>query len=174
MHHEPSIYFPDIDECLAGTDNCNQVCTNTDGSFTCSCHDGYELQSNGHSCVCGGTLTTASGSFQTPGYPDSYPQENFQCVWIIDVAGAESIEFNIDDSAFGINGRPPCTNDHIEFFDGTGSNAASLRKTCGNLARANLTPITTSSSRVGVVFTGSANPHRPASRVGVRVTYTTV
>ena len=176
MHHEPSIYFSDIDECLAGTDNCNQVCTNTDGSFTCSCNDGYELQSNGHSCVCGGTLTAASGSFQTPGWPNSYPQEYFQCVWIIDVAGAESIELNIDDSAFGINGRPPCARDHIEFFDGTGSNAASLGKFCGliRFETVTLTPIATNSSRVGVVFTGTANPHRPASRVGVRVTYTTV
>ena len=94
-------------------------------------------------------------------------------MWIIDIAGAELIQFNIDDSAFGINGRPPCTRDHIEFFDGTGSNAASLRKTCGNRGRANLTPITTSSSSARVVFTGSANQRRPASRVGVRVTYTT-
>ena len=171
--HLPSCIYADIDECSAGTHNCGHICTNTDGSFTCSCHDGYELQPDGHSCECGGTLTAASGSFQTPGWPNSYPQENFQCVWIIDVAGAESIEFNIDDSAFGINGRPPCTRDHIEFFDGTGSNAASLRKTCGNPARANLTSFTTSSSSARVVFTGSANRHRPASRVGVRVTYTT-
>ena len=94
-------------------------------------------------------------------------------MWIVDVAGAESIEFNIDDSAFGINGRPPCTNDHIEFFDGTGSNAASLRKTCGHSGLANLTPITTSSSSARVVFTGSVNQHRPASRVGVKVDYVT-
>ena len=175
------------DECAQSLHNCAHVCTNTPGSYTCSCNSGFTLADDGRTCTpnagttqqpdddtCGGTLTAASGSFQTPGWPNNYPQEDFQCVWIIDVAGAESIQFTIDDSAFGINGRPPCTNDHIQFFDGTGSNAASLWKTCGNPGRANLTPITTSSSSARVVFTGSANQHRPTSRVGVRVTYTTV
>ena len=37
----------DINECLIGTDNClsptdNAVCTNTPGSFECSCLEGYE------------------------------------------------------------------------------------------------------------------------------------
>jgi hypothetical protein len=85
-------------------------------------------------------------------------------VWIIDVDGAEAIEFNIDDSTFGINGRPPCTNDHIEFFDGTGSNAASLEKICGVLSLVTLTPITTSSSSARVVFTG-----RPVVIAGVPI-----
>ena len=33
----------DIDECIAGTDNCdtNATCTNTVGSFTCACNNGY-------------------------------------------------------------------------------------------------------------------------------------
>ena len=87
------------------------------------------------------------------------------------MAGAGSIEFTIDNSAFGINGRNPCTNDYIQFFDGTGSNAASLAKLCGFSISVN--PITTSSSSARVVFTGSVNPNRPASRVGVKVDYTT-
>ena len=95
-------------------------------------------------------------------------------MWVIDVAGAGSIVFIIDDSAFGINGRPPCTRDYIEFFNGTGSNSASQGKICGltRFDTVTLTPITINSSRAGVVFTGSANQNRPASRVGVRVTYT--
>ncbi|TNF31813.1 MAG: hypothetical protein EP329_11810, partial [Deltaproteobacteria bacterium] len=34
----------DIDECAAGSDNCdaNATCTNTVGAFTCACNDGYE------------------------------------------------------------------------------------------------------------------------------------
>ena len=90
------------------------------------------------------------------------------------MAGAESIEFNIDDSAFGINGRGSCTNDHIQFFDGTGSNAASLLKLCGSRSSVTFTPITTSSSSARVVFTGSVNQNRPASRVGVKVDYITI
>ena len=41
----------DIDECITDTDNCdtNAVCTNTPGSFTCSCNDGYI--GNGLTCM---------------------------------------------------------------------------------------------------------------------------
>ena len=81
------------------------------------------------------------------------------------------IEFTIDDSAYGINGRDPCPTDYIQFFDGTGSNANSMYKLC---KFENPGLITTSSSQARVVFAGSVNPYRPASRVGVRVTYRTV
>ena len=39
----------DIDEC--GMDGaCDQTCTNTDGSFVCSCDSGYALDGNGRDC----------------------------------------------------------------------------------------------------------------------------
>ena len=38
----------DINECTEGP--CDHYCTNTDGSFTCSCNNGYELDDNGRSC----------------------------------------------------------------------------------------------------------------------------
>ena len=45
-------YFADNDECTLGTHNChgNATCTNTDGSFTCSCNIGY----TGNGVTCGG------------------------------------------------------------------------------------------------------------------------
>ena len=39
-----------VNECAEGTDNCAQVCTDTDLSYTCSCRSGYRLASNGHGC----------------------------------------------------------------------------------------------------------------------------
>ena len=42
--------FSDVDECSADTDNCTQNCENTDGSFTCSCNDGYTTTDNGITC----------------------------------------------------------------------------------------------------------------------------
>ena len=33
----------DIDECSLGTAECNQGCHNEEGSFNCTCYDGYEL-----------------------------------------------------------------------------------------------------------------------------------
>ena len=36
----------DVDECALGTSGCLQNCTNTIGSFNCSCYNGYKLSIN--------------------------------------------------------------------------------------------------------------------------------
>ena len=150
------------------------ICTNTEGSYTCSCNSGYTLDDDGQSCNhdqpddgCGGTLTAFNGSFHSPGYPNGYPEENFECVWIIEGSVGFRIEFVVDDSQYGINGRDPCTrfNEHIEFFDGTGSDANSLRKLCGRphfyADFDSMRHITTSSSQAKVVFTSTDRPRSP-------------
>ena len=162
----------DINECTENTHDCQEVCNNNDGSFTCSCNDGYTLEADGRSCKCGGRLTAASGSFQTPGWPNGYPQEDFECEWTIELPNNEStIQFTIDDSAYGINGRPPCNRDYIEFFDGIESDAVSIHKLC---RYDNPGTFSTTSSSSRVVFKGLINPNRPAGRVGVKVDYTGV
>ena len=45
------IIILDIDECAADTDGCDQVCTNTPGSFECSCNSGFTLSGDGRTCV---------------------------------------------------------------------------------------------------------------------------
>ena len=51
LFHCLQIFFTtDIDECLEKTDNCSQMCTNTEGNFTCGCDDGYLLGSDGTTC----------------------------------------------------------------------------------------------------------------------------
>ena len=40
----------DIDECDLSTDNCDQVCLNTIGSFSCDCGSGYDLDGDGTTC----------------------------------------------------------------------------------------------------------------------------
>ena len=40
----------DVDECQLEIYDCQQVCTNNDGSFTCSCRAGYELAADGITC----------------------------------------------------------------------------------------------------------------------------
>ena len=48
------VYLPytlphlDTDECIVGS--CSQNCANTNGSFTCSCRNGFSLDSDGRSC----------------------------------------------------------------------------------------------------------------------------
>ena len=40
----------DIDECAEGTDGCVQTCTDTKGSYVCSCGVGYRLANDSHGC----------------------------------------------------------------------------------------------------------------------------
>jgi hypothetical protein len=40
----------DVDECSEGSDNCAQNCTDTDGSYGCSCGSGYRLANDSQGC----------------------------------------------------------------------------------------------------------------------------
>ena len=41
----------DINECIEQSDQCSENCTNTIGSYDCTCNDGYELDSDGRFCI---------------------------------------------------------------------------------------------------------------------------
>ena len=41
----------DIDECELQIHNCQQDCSNTEGSYVCSCRAGYELADDEMSCT---------------------------------------------------------------------------------------------------------------------------
>ena len=43
--------FLDIDECVRNISGCNQNCTNTNGSYFCSCYAGYEILNDNRTCV---------------------------------------------------------------------------------------------------------------------------
>ena len=45
------LYAIDIDECSQNeTNNCDQMCINTDGSFLCVCFEGYEFIDGTNQC----------------------------------------------------------------------------------------------------------------------------
>ena len=44
-------FFSDVDECAENTSGCSQRCTNTVGSFICSCNLGYTLGSDKKTCL---------------------------------------------------------------------------------------------------------------------------
>ena len=52
MHTLLSI-IPDINECdpAIGTHICDQMCTNTIGSFVCGCNSSYDLHDDGTTCI---------------------------------------------------------------------------------------------------------------------------
>jgi len=47
MNH--TLFFTDINEC-AITGSCSQNCSNTNGSFRCSCMNGYTLNDDSRTC----------------------------------------------------------------------------------------------------------------------------
>ena len=52
VHVHPFMFvlaLTDIDECN-GVNDCEQTCTNTEGSFTCGCQDGFSLNTDGRTC----------------------------------------------------------------------------------------------------------------------------
>ena len=160
-----SLYSSDIDECSEGTHNCEQSCIDNAGSFSCSCHSGYALLADRRSCTsltdCGGRMTATSGSFQTPGWPHSYPQAKFQCEWIVELPDPDAeIEFTIDNFAYGINGRSPCKKDYIEFYETTSRSTGAMYKLC---RFDNPGFIIAKSSQARIMFASTVNSHRPRS-----------
>ena len=56
-------FYSDIDECNNETHNCSQICTNTNGSFTCGCRNGYQLDTD---------VVTCNGMYKTYTYIQLY------------------------------------------------------------------------------------------------------
>ena len=46
----PALFLLDVNECTKSSDGCEQICTNTVGSFECSCDSGFVLDDNHLSC----------------------------------------------------------------------------------------------------------------------------
>ena len=161
----------DVNECSTSSHGCDHVCVNTNGSYYCNCREGFVLSSNGRTCSinCGERLTEMSGSFNSPGWPEDYPQLNFRCVWTVEnIPDQRSVAFVMDTTAFGIYNNAPCLTEYIEFFDKADSNGASVGKYCGLVAPE---PVIISSDGVRIVFQGRTNQNRPAAYVGVKISY---
>ena len=53
MNTNYSLCHIDINECSNDTlNNCEQICRNTPGNYTCDCHSGYILNNNKATCKC--------------------------------------------------------------------------------------------------------------------------
>jgi len=46
-----SLSRTDVNECDTNNGGCDHYCTNTIGSFECSCYPGYTLAGDGHACL---------------------------------------------------------------------------------------------------------------------------
>ena len=45
------LLYIDVDECVTNNGGCDHYCTNTIGSFVCSCYPGYTLDGDGRTCL---------------------------------------------------------------------------------------------------------------------------
>ena len=45
------LWIVDINECYYDNGGCHHKCTNTNGSYECSCREGFELHPHGHNCT---------------------------------------------------------------------------------------------------------------------------
>ena len=58
--------FLDDNECENPSHGCSHQCTNTPGSFVCSCNDGYELDEDGNTCNLAGVILRTCIHLHTP------------------------------------------------------------------------------------------------------------
>lgn len=59
-------YFIDKDECATNNGGCQHLCSNTVGSYQCSCNNGFILHENKHDCLeghCTYTISAPNGKF---------------------------------------------------------------------------------------------------------------
>lgn len=81
---------------------------------------------------CGGELHGAAGSFNSPGYPNKYP-ENRECVWYIRTAVGSSITLTI--SEFDVEFHPDCNHDRLEVYGGPDLLAPQLAQLCSTTSK---------------------------------------
>uniref|UniRef100_A0A8C9YCL0 Vitamin K-dependent protein C n=1 Tax=Sander lucioperca TaxID=283035 RepID=A0A8C9YCL0_SANLU len=96
----------DLDECsrpVPGDGSgplCSQICVNTPGSYRCSCHHGYKLQLDQHTCLmsCGGCIFDKNkGHLASPRYPHPSPPL-LSCSYIITVEPTLTVILNFTDN----------------------------------------------------------------------------
>ncbi|XP_058527083.1 deleted in malignant brain tumors 1 protein [Ochotona princeps] len=85
----------------------------------------------GGSESCGGVLSSLSGSFSSPHYPESYPTD-IQCVWEIHMKKQLRIQLMIP--SLKLEDIPGCPYDSVEVFDGPRIASLSMGKFCGSVA----------------------------------------
>ncbi|XP_038578939.1 cubilin [Micropterus salmoides] len=76
---------------------------------------------------CGGELSGPSGSFNSPDYPNRYP-ENRECIWYITTSARSSVTFTIHE--FDVEFHQDCNYDVLEVYGGPNLLAPQLAKLC--------------------------------------------
>ncbi|ESN94954.1 hypothetical protein HELRODRAFT_87238, partial [Helobdella robusta] len=133
-------------ECETSDHQCQQTCVNTIGSYRCQCSDGFELASDGRSCIakkdCEMELSNNTGTISSPSYPGQYPP-NKNCSWLISVPKNHVISIVID--TLEIEGNDKECHDSLKILSGE----KDLGVFCGSSPPA---PIISEDSAVQLIF----------------------
>ena len=78
---------------------------------------------------CGGNFTTSKGLITSPLYPEYYPGEDEEWVYIISQPMEHFLNLKI--MQFHISDNPPCKNDYLEIRDGSSEASPIIGKFCG-------------------------------------------
>lgn len=89
---------------------------------------GNSAANSGQKQRCGEILTSASGSFHSPGYPSIYPA-NSVCSWTIRAPSYHKITLDFAD--FHVQGGSSCRHDALEIYDGASIRDDKLGRFCG-------------------------------------------
>ncbi|XP_049633697.1 cubilin [Suncus etruscus] len=76
---------------------------------------------------CGGELSGPTGSFSSPGYPDTYPH-NKECLWSLETAPGSSIQLVIHD--FDVEYHSRCIFDVLEVYGGPDLHSPRIAQLC--------------------------------------------
>lgn len=90
---------------------------------------GFEIEWDGTSTGCGGSITSTKGSISSPNHPKSY-SHNAQCEWRISVSEGSVIEIIFTD--LDMEAQTECKYDYLEIFDGIDSSTRSFGKFCSS------------------------------------------
>ncbi|XDB64829.1 hypothetical protein ABFV05_018445 [Capra hircus] len=91
----------------------------------------YYSEAKGERNSCGGVISSLSGSFSSPLYPENYPTD-IQCVWEIHVDKKFRIELMIP--TLKLEDILGCPSDSVEIFDGPRIASLSMGKFCASAA----------------------------------------
>ena len=115
---------------------------------------------------CGGTLTAANGSFQTPNWPQTYPA-NVNCTWTIILPdSSQRVELTFD-TPYGIAGSLPMCKDKLHIYD---NNTGTQYGPYCHYAVPNPPVLTSNKATVEFI----AGPSHSPSHVGFKATYRSV
>lgn len=98
---------------------------------------------------CGGKLTSFTGKFSSPLYPNSYPV-NVECVWTIEATPGNQLEFIVEE--LQIEQSDNCNQDYLEVREG-----GPLGKVLGVFCGTDAPPMMTGQSTLWVKFNSDDN-----------------